>query len=521
MPVATRRDFLRALSGALPSVLLAKAWLACGGGSEQAPALETTSFAGLDASRSFDVCVVGTGPAGALLAGQLARDGVNTLLLESGVRPGATDPRLAELDAYTTSGRAYALRESRFRGVGGTSNLWTGGCIRLYPEDLADDNSYLPPGAAWPFDYAELEPFYERAEAELGVRGADWTSLGPPRRVPYPQPLEPDPGTSRLRGALASAGVSPDPIPHSDLDGQPLRTATTHLPAFSQSRSGTLAIGATVTRIVAGPSGAVSHLLVHGLDGAPREVRARFYVVACGVVETCRLLLLSRPGFSVGVGVGSDRVGRRFMTHYRGPTATARIPAGSPIPRKGSLRSLIARQFVAEARKQGLGAVRLRFAQRRQHLMILSDLEVEPTPANRITLDPDRLDRFGNPGAHLHLEMSERDRATATWAEARVREVAARLELADVQLTPEPVQLSHHHMGGCPTGRDPATSVVDADLRVHGTANLYVAGGAPFVTCGVAHPTLTISALSLRLADHLAGRVRAVSRRESAAYSAG
>ncbi len=54
-------------------------------------------------------------------------------------------------------------------------------------------------------------------------------------------------------------------------------------------------------------------------------------------------------------------------------------------------------------------------------------------------------------------------------------------------------------------GNDPRTSVVDGNLKVHGTTNLYVAGGAPFVTCGVAFPTLTISALSLRLADHLAG----------------
>ncbi len=57
-------------------------------------------------------------------------------------------------------------------------------------------------------------------------------------------------------------------------------------------------------------------------------------------------------------------------------------------------------------------------------------------------------------------------------------------------------------------GVDPGTSVVDANLRVHGTGNLYVAGGAPFVTCGVAHPTLGIVALALRLADHLTGKAQ-------------
>ena len=57
-------------------------------------------------------------------------------------------------------------------------------------------------------------------------------------------------------------------------------------------------------------------------------------------------------------------------------------------------------------------------------------------------------------------------------------------------------------------GEDPDTSVVDPNLRVHGTTNLYVAGGASFVTCGAAHPTLSIVALALRLADHLTGEIR-------------
>jgi choline dehydrogenase-like flavoprotein len=57
-------------------------------------------------------------------------------------------------------------------------------------------------------------------------------------------------------------------------------------------------------------------------------------------------------------------------------------------------------------------------------------------------------------------------------------------------------------------GADPRTSVVDADLRVHGTANLYVAGSAGYVTGGAAHPTLLIVALAHRLADHLGVRLR-------------
>jgi choline dehydrogenase-like flavoprotein len=58
-------------------------------------------------------------------------------------------------------------------------------------------------------------------------------------------------------------------------------------------------------------------------------------------------------------------------------------------------------------------------------------------------------------------------------------------------------------MGGARMSDTPATGVVDSDCRVHGAANLFVAGSAVFPTCGHANPTFTIVQLALRLADHL------------------
>ncbi len=66
-----------------------------------------------------------------------------------------------------------------------------------------------------------------------------------------------------------------------------------------------------------------------------------------------------------------------------------------------------------------------------------------------------------------------------------------------------------HHIGTARMGRDPHTSVVDSDCKVHSVDNLYVAGSAAFPTSSQANPTLTIIALSLRLADHLAQRLQA------------
>ena len=62
-------------------------------------------------------------------------------------------------------------------------------------------------------------------------------------------------------------------------------------------------------------------------------------------------------------------------------------------------------------------------------------------------------------------------------------------------------------MGTTRMHADPRRGVVDADCRVHGIANLYVAGSSVFPTSGAANPTLTIVALALRLAGHLRNRI--------------
>jgi choline dehydrogenase-like flavoprotein len=64
-----------------------------------------------------------------------------------------------------------------------------------------------------------------------------------------------------------------------------------------------------------------------------------------------------------------------------------------------------------------------------------------------------------------------------------------------------------HHIGTARMGSDPNSSVVDADCRVHGIANLYVDGAATFPTSSQANPTLTLVALSLRMAEHLKARL--------------
>ena len=74
---------------------------------------------------------------------------------------------------------------------------------------------------------------------------------------------------------------------------------------------------------------------------------------------------------------------------------------------------------------------------------------------------------------------------------------------------PNSLEGGKHHMGTTRMHADPKQGVVDPDCRIHGLANLYVAGSSVFPTVGYANPTFTVVALALRLADHLKVRLRA------------
>lgn len=526
----TRREFLRtalAASGVLAAGRLrAAAAPPTPGGAVRAQPLAQLS----DAALEPDVCIVGSGPAGAILATTLVGRGISTLLIESGPgRDAAPLPNLASLDAYLSPGELrYPVQSTRFRGAGGTSNLWTGVCPRFHPIDF-ELNAYTPRGAPWPIRYGELEPFYERAEEELRVRGVSDTPFAPPRRAPFPRPLSVSiPNLERLAQGAASPPVLQH-LPYSDWHGEPMRMAVSHLPSFSASPHGTLVCGATATRILCDDTGKTTGIRLQSQTSPARTVRAKVYVIACGGIETARLLLLSRsPQFPAGPGNHADLVGRCFMEHPSVVVGRATV-RGLWHPWSYNERAC-SEQFLADAKQRGLGGVRLRWLATRAGLGIdlsqpwlslrhsaralrvldvtlRAEIEMEPASANRVVLTDDVTDAFGDPGASLVLGFTENDRRTIAYAEELVRRALANVGADDVNIEHLAPVWNHHHMGTCRMGDDPQTSVVDRNLRVHGVDNLYVAGSAPFVTGSVSNPTLTIAALSIRLADHLTERL--------------
>jgi choline dehydrogenase-like flavoprotein len=150
-------------------------------------------------------------------------------------------------------------------------------------------------------------------------------------------------------------------------------------------------------------------------------------------------------------------------------------------------------------------------------------MEMEPRRENRIVLS-EELDVYGQRVPIVRHTASELDRRSmialhqalvAEFAQAGVGKLETTLATCD----PWPIDRdASHHMGTTRMGKDPATSVVDTDGRIHGVDNVFMAGASVFPTSGCANPTFTIVALSIRLAEHLRAKVkpRSTSVREAA-----
>jgi choline dehydrogenase-like flavoprotein len=144
----------------------------------------------------------------------------------------------------------------------------------------------------------------------------------------------------------------------------------------------------------------------------------------------------------------------------------------------------------------------------RSVLVMRAQAEQAPNPDSRVTLGT-RRDRFGLPVARLDWRPAASDRASIRASQEAVDAALRAAELGHVELMlgdehpPALLEGNFHHLGATRMHLDPAKGVVDADCRVHGVGNLYIAGSSVFPTYGCSNPTLTVVALALRLADHL------------------
>jgi choline dehydrogenase-like flavoprotein len=252
---------------------------------------------------TFDVCVIGAGPAGMLVARQLAGKGIRVALLERG------DEHSGHRRTHTarTGGLEYDVGQSRGFGLGGTANKWnlsTPWGDRLARFRELDEEDFAPrdwvPHSGWPFGKSELRPFYDLAWASLGfpaLRGA------PDARCSHKSGLDPfqdgDGIIQRCFFVLAS------PLVTEGLRAQ-----------LAGSASATVLTNSTVVDIRCDASAShVSSVRVTTRRPGGFSVEARVFILTAGGIENARMLLASRSRHRDGLGNSHDLVGRFFMEH--------------------------------------------------------------------------------------------------------------------------------------------------------------------------------------------------------------
>lgn len=495
---------------------------------------------------SFDICILGAGAAGIALAKELGKQHLRIGLVESG---GFDPDRAQQLYDGETFGAIPAelryLVTSRMRWFGGTTNIWTGWCRPL--DDLDFQSRAWVSHSGWPLSRSELEPFYERAaelcevdsfaysaEQTASQKSANWLRSG-----------------ADLRSSFFH--FSP-----------PTRFGTLYRSELVSSADVTVILHANVLTLeIDGTGRQVERAMVSALDKRPFPIRARFFALACGGIENARLLLASNSVAKNGIGNDRDLVGRFFMEHphitrakallwaddatvsaYEGKTENKlfrnKVRAVlAPTDQAQRQRKILNFSLVIdkkvntrEARRSFSEAVRELDRNRQANgagLGIISEREIEirieqaPDPENRVVLGSAR-DSFGMPRAKLFWRMNALDVQTVEQALKIISlelgaSASGRVKALNGDYmkpsrffdrnTPfdgdreAQLVLWHHHMGTTRMGLSETDSVVDANCRVHGIDNLYIAGSSVFPTCGSANPTLTILALALRLADHL------------------
>ena len=538
------------------------------------PILDSSAFAGSDALPDFlrcDICIIGTGPAGATIARELSNTPLRVTVLESG----GTDRReqVDALNEIESVGWPRVMDQwlIRNRIVGGTSNTWAGRCAPFDEIDL-EARDWVP-YSGWPFKLDEVIPYYERSAKYLGL--GDGCAFSDDRVWAYirRRPTKLDLDEDKLLPMFWQ--LSRNPVNRTDK----VRFGS-HF-AVDLGPNVTLVTNATVLRINATESArAVRSVEFADVSGRRWLLPTSTVVVCAGAIENARLLLSSDDVMAPGLGNENDLVGRFLMDHPRTYVARFQMKQGNAaLNRFGVFKSRAAsanryhlgvRLSPAIQRAEqlpncaiwiagfndgpddppwdSLKRVLRREANVRQDLraiimntgLIVRGLrdyfilhrglphkidainleamcEQLPNPDSRITLS-DRRDPLGMRISRVDWRVAEEEaRAMRRITQLMVEQISRMgleppaLEdwVRDGAVFPDTLRDVAHPIGTTRMADDPACGVVDAQCQVHGIHGLFMAGSSVFPTAGHANPTQMIVALALRLADTLKARAAA------------
>jgi choline dehydrogenase-like flavoprotein len=504
-----------------------------------------------------DVCIIGCGAGGSVLAKELAERGWRVVVLEAGDWLSTDDDlrqdELHMLGRFDWDDRRWLAGSEEMelghrrdgRGVGGGTIHFGGVALRLWPEDF-ERHRRDGVGADWPITYAELEPYYETVEAELALSGPHHMPWGPHPHA-YPQP----PHRMTARDLVVARGMDQLGIRWTEnalailtgrhegrspcmnygycqwgcksrakssmhvtyaakaiLAGAEIRTRARAVQIEADDRTGTIAG------------------IVYSHNGKTHRQLADLYVLSAFCVENPRLLLHSATAaYPDGLANTSGTVGRYLLAHvadshfgrfeqaiHQWSTAPGTLLSQEHYgtqPGRGfaggwswMTSCLFPAEFgitLARAGQGWWGPQLVDQLSAYPHYTVLgTEGECLPSPDNRVELTGD-VDDFGVPRPKVTFSYGENERAMREEMHRLGTQILQAAGATRIEISPG----NDHTMGGCRMGADPATSVVDRNLRTWDHRNLFVCDASVFATPGGAQPSQTIMALAVRLAAHL------------------
>ena len=504
----------------------------------------------------YDVCVIGAGAAGIVLALDLAQRGFQTLLLEGGGK--GYEARSQDLYLGEISGRDYkGLYDGRFRTLGGTTTQWGGQILEI--DDFIFMKRPWINGSGWPFPKSELQPFYDKASRwerlDQSLKDANdiWQALGLT--------------TPDFEGALVSALSQWCPTTN---------FARMYGEAIATSKTLTTVLHANACEVLLSEDESnIAEVRCRTLKGEETGFRAKLFVLCMGAIEISRFLLHPDAKRNPTPWGRRGLVGRYYQDHvsciaadivepdekvsdyfdyvsYSGFRFQPKMKL-SPVNQE-KLKTLdvcgFVLSFTGEDDDLALAYETYRFLKTRRlkklnsrrllhFLAHVHELAWHKIPYSRALKSKGKQRTFKlcvnteqAPLSDGRIELSEQvdalglHRPRVIWkiTEQEVHSIGRYVDTIDrvfankkwgsIQPNPDllvasdemPAKLEDifHHMGGTRMGHNESEGVVDPDLKIFGTKNAYVCSSSVFPCAGFANPTHTVIALALRLADHLA-----------------
>ncbi|VAW81433.1 hypothetical protein MNBD_GAMMA12-2823 [hydrothermal vent metagenome] len=514
----------------------------------------------------WDMIIVGAGASGSVFAHEMTRSGFKVLMLEQGkhYKNHNEDFKENELDwlervwdnsQYQTSGGGFTGAPNFGIGVGGGTLVWTALTPRFFDRDFQLRSLYGQPAGTsvedWPFKLKNLEPFYDRAEKQMGVSGGVtlWDS---PTRTPPPNPAF---GYYRssvlLQRGMQKMGIQSAPGPVA-INSKKYRKrdqcvhcgfcrSGCRIDAKYQSdnallnhslKTGNLKIHsqALVTKLeTSRRHNRVTAVRYRDLaTGVEHRAKAKIVVVANNPIEIPRLLLNSaNHHFPTGLGNHHDQVGRNFFAH----PSTIGVGVMNECVNASigfNMGNIVTFDFceTADADQQiggfsflsmnGAGAgvlavdpyrdlwgapLKSTLKNYNKSIFTIAFCEGMPVPENRISVSKVDHDKNGVPVAKIHYQLHQNDQRIFADAVETSKRVLRSAGAQEVHVLDTPFE--SHAAGTMRMGTHPKNSATNAYGKVHGLRNLFVGGAALFPSGSSVNPTLTLHALALRTTEHI------------------